>query len=293
MRISTSQIYNQHRNNILSRQNEFAMAQNEVSTGKRIQKLSDDPIQAGRLLKIRSVEREITQYTQNLRAGKDYLTNSEQALGDVQGIMKRAYTIAVQGANTSTGQDARTALSQEIASMKERLIGLANSRGSVGQYIFAGQINDATPYQVSGNTLVYNGDANAIRIETGPGETLTVNTIGGNSFIEAYDALASLQTNLLAGNPGLISGSNIEPLKQQAEKFGTMKGEVGLLLRRVSNLEDFNLRRKDELIAQGSEIEDVDMVDAMFRLNQSQTAYQAALQTASSGMNLSLLDYLR
>jgi len=286
-------MYSNHRNNIAARQSDYMAVQQEVATGHRINKLSDDPLQSGRLMKIKSVERHLDQYTANLRSAKEYLGPSEQALDESQRLMNRAYTISIQGANATTDQTQRAALSREITTIKERLLTIANSKGSSGQYLFAGHKNDAQPYSTTGTILTYSGDANKILVETGPNETLQVNTLGGQNFVDAYAELDSLKSNLDSGNPGAISGVDLERLKARANTFATLRGEAGITMKRVIDLEDYNSRRKDELVTQGSEIEDVDIADAMIRLSQSQTAYQAALQTASIGFKLSLMDYLR
>ncbi len=292
MRVSSSQMYESHRNNIAQRFTQYSQAQNELVTGKKINKLSDDPVQSGRLLKLKSLERNMAQYTSNLNSAKDYLGGSAVALDETQRLVQRAYSIALQGANSSTDQSAREALSREVGSMQERLLYLANSRGSSGQYLFAGQKNDSPAYSVSATGLVYNGDNNTIQIETGPNESLQINTLGGKSFIDAYNSLKSLKSNLDGGNPGSVSGLDVDQLRAQVSIFATLRGEAGATSKRVTEQEVYNNRRKDEFIAQGSEIEDVDIADAMTRLSQSQTAYQVALQTASSGFKMSLLDYL-
>jgi flagellar hook-associated protein 3 FlgL len=267
--------------------------QTQLSTGRRVERLSDDSPQAGLLLKQRSIKAAIGQYDKNLRVAKDYLGSSEVALTEIQGILKKGYETALSGANSTMDQPARVTLADQVAQAQQRLLQLANSRGADQQYLFAGQATDAPPYSVSGNTLVYNGDANPIRVETGAGETMKVNISGGQDFVDAYNALESLRTNLLSGNTGALSGIDVDVLKRQGDRFSQLRSEAGTVMQQVKELESMNLRRMDQLTEGISNIEDVDFADAVANLSQAQTAYQAALQVTANASRLSLMDYLR
>ncbi len=293
MRVTSGHIYDNSKRNIQSNFAEMVKWQNQLSSGKRVTKLSDDAAQSGLLLRQRSLKSAISQYDSNLRIAKDYTGNSETQLTEMQGILRKGYELAVQGANSTVDQPARLALADQVVQMQRRLVDLANGKGNDGQYLFAGQLTDTQPYTVSGNTITYNGDANGIRVETSPGQTMKVNTAGGQDFINAYNQLESLRVNLIGGQPGVISGMNVDALKAQTERFSQLRSEAGIAMQQVKDLESMNARRMDELTEGISAIEDVDFADAVTELSRAQTAYQASLQVASNSFNLSLMDYLR
>ena len=293
MRVTSGHIYDNSKRNIQGNFAEMVKWQNQLSSGKRVTKLSDDAAQSGLLLRQRSLKNAISQYDSNLRIAKDYVGNSETQLTEMQGILRKGYELAVQGANSTVDQPARLALADQVVQMQRRLVDLANGKGNDGQYLFAGQLTDTQPYTASGNTITYSGDANGVRVETSPGQTMKVNTAGGQDFINAYNQLESLRVNLIGGQPGVISGMNVDALKAQTERFSQLRSEAGIAMQQVKDLESMNARRMDELTEGISAIEDVDFADAVTELSRAQTAYQASLQVASNSFNLSLMDYLR
>lgn len=293
MRISTGQLYDNSKRNVQANFAEMVKWQNQLSSGKRITKLSDDSGQSGVLLRQKAVKSAIEQYDANLRAATNYLGNSETALTEIQNITRKGYELAVQGATSTMDQTARLSLADQVAQMQRRLVDIANSKGNDGQYLFAGQKNDTIPYTISGATITYAGDSNAIRIETAPGQTMKVNTTGGADFINAYNELESLRVNLIGGQPGVISGTNVDAMKHQTERFSQLRSEAGIAMQQVNDLKSMNTRRMDQLTEGISTIEDVDFADAVTQLSRAQTAYQASLQVSANSFNLSLMDYLR
>ena len=293
LRISSGQIYDNSKRNIQTNFSEMVKWQNQLSSGKRITKLSDDAMQSAVLLRQKSVKSAIEQYDTNLRAATNYLGNSETALTEMQNILKKGYELAISGATSTMDQPARIALADQIGQMQRRFVDLANTKANEGQYLFAGQKNDAAPYSITGATITYSGDANAIRIETSPGQTLKVNTDGGPDFVNAYNALESLRVNLIGGQPGVISGVNVGEMQAQTQRFSQLRSEAGVAMQQVTDLKSMNARRMDELTEGISSIEDVDFAEAVTQLSRAQTAYQASLQVSANSFSLSLMDYLR
>lgn len=293
MRISTSQLYSNHQRAVNDRMGDLVRLQRQVTTGKKFDRLSDDPIAGAQLLKAKSVKAAIEQYDKNLQYANNYLKSSENALNEIHSILQNGYEMAVRGANGTLDQTSRQGLANQVGIMQKRLTELANSRGPDGQYIFAGQINDATPYTVSGTTLAYNGDTNPILIETGPGELLQANVDGGQAFVDAYNALESLRTHLLGGNSGDMSGIDIPALQDQLKEFNVTRGEVGATMLRVQELGDSNQRRMDDLTSNISDIEDIDIAEVVTQMRQAEVAYQAALEVSSRSFGMSLMDYLK
>lgn len=293
MRISTGQQFDTQRRAISANYAEMARWQNQIASGRRIEKLSDDPFSSGVLLRQRTLRTQLEQFQTNLRVAKDYAGNSENALGEIHDMLRRAYTSAVQGANTTVEQTSRNGMAEEIGRMQERLIMLANSRGNDGQYLFAGRNVTQQPYQFTGTTITYSGDTDPVLIETGPNSTMRVNTPGGDPFIDAYNALEQLKVNLFGGNLGALSNINVAELQARRDQFSRLRSDAGAVMRQVTELEINNRRRMDELTEGISTIEDVDISEAVAELKRTEVAYQASLQTMSMSFRLSLLDYMR
>lgn len=292
MRVSTSQVYANRQRLANMRLAEYVEAQQQVASGKRIDQLSDDAPGAMKLLRTKSLSRAVTQYDANLRAGKDYLQNSEVAFSEMSKLLDRAYTLAVAGANESQDQNSRTAMAQEVRSLQEQFVRLANQRGSNGQYIFAGQKGDAQPYSAAGGTLTFVGDNNPIQVEIAHGEVMRVNSLSDSAFQKAFSDLESLRINLETSNQSAISGITIPALQNASKEINALRATTGTGMNTVTRQQEFNARRLEEFAKDASDIEDVDVADAISRLQQAEVAYQAALTVSAKSFQLSLLDYM-
>lgn len=293
MRISTAYQFETYSADMRRAQERLAIAGAQVSSGKRILKASDDPLGTARTLSMRSYKAATEQYSKNLNVAKGTLGYTEEALGSAYDGIKRAYTLAVSGANSATDQVGRNAMAQEITEIQQRLLQIGNTRGPSGQYIFAGQDNDSVPYTVSGNALVFGGDSNPIHVETSATETMQVNTIAEPLFSDTYNKLETLKNNLLGGNVGAISGVSINDMQAAMTSISASRGQVGAKLKQVEEYTTQYTRRVDDLTKGISDIEDVDIAEALTSYQLAQTAYEASLRVASQGFQLSLMDFIQ
>lgn len=292
-RISTRYQYDAFTFSMNRAQVRLAESERQLATGKRINDLSDDPFGAGRAISMRSVRSALQQYTENLKVAKGVLSFAEQAVGSIHDLTKRAYELAVSGGNDATSQFGRATMASEVGELQRKLVTLANDQGPSQQRLFGGNVTQSPPYVVSGGTLTYVGDSAQQMIEIGPGETMVANTLLQPAVTDLYSRLESLKNNLLSNNVGALSGVDIAALQSSMTTVNGVRGEIGARLRRVNEQTALHDRRTDELTAGISDVEDVDMAEAITNYKMNETAYQAALQTASQGFRLSLMDFLR
>ncbi len=279
-------------------------AQNAVMTGKRINKISDDPFGTSVSLNMRSYKAAAKQYSDNLTVGKGVLSYSESALDELTSSLRNAYSVAVQSGTDTMDQSARDSLASQIDSIQKQMLELANTQGPSGQYIFAGQANSSKPFTVtatagtnalalsSGQFMNYNGDDLDMTVESGPGQTLPINVKAQSLFKDAYAALDKLKVDLQGGNVSSISGVDIQQIKDSMNAIIEERGNVGTRLQTVENLTDHYTRRIDDLTSTISDVEEVDLSEAIMDYKLAYNAYNAALSVASQGYQLSLLDFI-
>lgn len=292
MRISTAFQYDRYSSQIASSQARYMEAQLRVSTGKRIHKASDDPAGVATILNVRTLRAATDQYAKNVQVAKGVLGFTESALAEAATLTRRAYELTLSAANTTTTQPARDAMVQEVEQMQRTLVDLANTRGPKGEYVFAGQKNDARPFSVSGSTLTYNGDAGDILVETGAIETMAVNTQGDPLFTNAYAELESLKADLIGGNIPALSGVHVPAIQDILDQLHLERGLVGAKLRTVDDLTTRYTRMQDDFTKHIADVEEVDIDEAIVQYRLAETAYSAALQVASQGFRLSLMDFI-
>lgn len=278
---------------IRAAQARYTAAQRQVMTGKRIESMSDDAIGGRVLLSAQALKGAAERFQKNTDVGLASLKFTESALGDMNSVVQRAYERAVVAANTSTTQEGRDAMAQEIVTLQQRLIDLGNTKTSNGDYIFAGQKTDTKPFTIAGATLNYNGDNNLRFVEVEVAETVPISTIAGTMVQDAYTALESLRVNLIGGNISAISGVDIQLLQDSGAAIGLARSEAGSRMTMLEARNDLHSRRIDDFTIAISDIEEIDISEAIVRYQSAETAYTAALQVTSQAYQLSLMDFLR
>jgi flagellar hook-associated protein 3 FlgL len=294
MRVGTQQLADYYVSQIQAAQERYIDAQKRVTTGKKFENASENPGGAHFVINGKSLLARTEQYDNNLRAAKDYLANSESAFTEMTTLLNRANMLAINGSNSSYDQAARDSMANEIAEIQNRVVMLGNSTGGNGQFIFGGQVTGTKPFVPSPPLLTFNGDDNPVSVEIRPSETIRVNTAGaGTFFTTLYADLEKLKNDLQSGDVSSIGSSDIDAVQKQIKQVTAMRGVIGTKLQTVQGLTTMNQRRMDDLSQKISDVQEVDMAEAVVQLQSAQTAYTAALQVASRGQNLSLMDFLR
>lgn len=292
MRVSTRYQYERYQSDISRAQERYVSLQSQIASGKRINTISDDPYGAVTSVSLRSLMGATEQYVANVGRAKGQLGLAESSLEESSKLMKRAYELAVSGANSSTSQEGRNAMAAEAREIQRRLVDLGNSRDGSGRYIFAGQMTDTKPFVVNGATIDFNGDTNSVLVESGPGETIASNIDISGQFKNAYDKVKELIDNLEGGNLGGLSGVSLPALQAAGSQITNTRGEIGTRMQTIEQIKTDYTRRIDDFASQISDVEDVDLAEVLLAYKQAETSYQAALQVTSQGFRLSLMDFI-
>lgn len=294
MRISTGYQFDTYTGSIRTAQEAYFKVQKQISSGKRFESAHEDPLATKLTINSRHLKARFDQFEKNLRGAKDYMGNSERGLTEIGDLLSKANVLAIQGASSSIDANAAQSLAQQVASLQEKLVRSANMQGSQGQYIFAGHMSDTLPFTALGGVMSYAGDANVIRAEVRSGEYMPINLPGVSTvFTDIYDKLETLKTNIQNQNVVAISDESLADIKSLRDQITGLRAEVGSRMQTIESLSAENTRRIDDFSKEISDHEDVDLAEAFVRYQQSETAYTAAMQIASQGMRLSLMDFMR
>ena len=293
MRVSTSERYSETSTAIQNAQQQMYTLQQEISTGKRINQPSDDPNGTFQSLGLTSLQNTLTQYNSNLSYAQGFLQSSDNALNSTNSLVTQAYTLAVQAANSSTPQSAMAGMATQIAQMQQQIVSLANSQGSDGQYLFAGQKTQAAPFTVSAAALVYSGDTNNVTVASGPGQTMAINTQAGSMYTTLYSQLETLKNDLSSGNVSALSNVDIANLQSSENTILQARGAIGGNLQQVTSLTSTNTLRTTDLTTQISNLTDANIAQVATAYQSASTVYQAALTMAGQISTLSLANYIQ
>lgn len=149
MRVTNNMMTAQLMRNLSNNQETMYTQQDQLATGKRIQKASDDPILSSKILKYKSDINSLEQYDRNTSDALSWLEITESAVYDNVNLLQRARELAVQAANgTMTTEDTQK-ISKEIDGLTEQLISNGNT-SYAGRYIFSGFETDKPLFQDDG-----------------------------------------------------------------------------------------------------------------------------------------------
>jgi len=293
MRISTGYQYTSWTQNIDATTQNLYNLEEQLSSGKKISKPSDDPYGTTQSLNMTSLSSALTQYNSNLNTAKSYLTAADSGLNDASNLTQQAYSLAVEAASSTTDQTGRAAIVDQVTQMESSLLSIANSRGPNGDYIFGGQKTSSPPFTLTGNTLTYNGDANSMNVSAGPNQTVCMNVPGGGVFDKLYSQLEQFKTDLQGGGTGTISTIDIQNLQTMNQQLSQIQGDVGARLQNVATWTNQNTLRITELTADISNYTDVNYAQVATQYQAAQIAYQAALEVTASAQKFSLMNYIQ
>ncbi len=156
-----------------------------VSTQKRINKMSDDPVGLSQVLNLRTSVKNLDQIEKNVSTGKSWLSNVETSLDSVNDLILSAKTEANRLANASAGSDERKDAVERVNTIITQMVSLGNSQIS-GNYIFSGTDTDVKPLEYNENDtsqgVSYKGSKTAFSIKSDRDLNVKVGKVGSTTF---------------------------------------------------------------------------------------------------------------
>jgi flagellar hook-associated protein 3 FlgL len=266
--------------------------QEQISSGKLVNRPSDSPVAAVASMQIRSDRARTTQHSRNADDGRGWLGTADTALTSSLTSIGRVRELLGSSLSGAISPDARNAMAQEVESLRQGVVNLANTR-YLGRPVFAGTANTPNAYDASG---AYLGDSGVIQRTVAPGATVQVNTTGPTAFGSGPDALFSVLGDIvthLRNNDDAGLNADLDRLDKAAGTVQNALAEVGARYNRVESMQNAAASKLVTLTDQLSATEDIDLPKTIMELQLQQTAYQAALGSTAKVIQPSLLDFLR
>lgn len=275
-----------------------ATLQNQVATGQRITNPSDDPAATARVLQLQSEMRQVRQFDANNNRALALSQASSTSVRQLKTISDRAGELAVLG-NGATSPDAYTAYGYESNQLLEQALQAANTQFA-GEHLFGGTKSDSAPFTATRDAsgkitaVTYTGAASAAQFTTSEGSRISPTTDGteNQQFADFMNHLVSLRDALKTGNQAGVQAVQPNLNTSETHILNTVS-DLGAKQTRLEADTSQNQARFAELSKLSGAQTDVDLPSTVVKLTQSQSAYQAALQSGAKILNLSILDYLR
>jgi flagellar hook-associated protein 3 FlgL len=275
--------------------------QDQLATGKKINRPSDDPVIAMKGMIYRTNLTEVEQFKRNFSEAYNWIENSDAALDKAMQALQRIRELVVQASNDTYESSQRASISEEIKQLTEHLASIANTK--VGdKYIFNGTDTLTQPVDLNQNPPVVSTNTNEVKIELSKGIYISVNvnptkvfnydnTAKGNGL---FSDLESLNNDL---NDATKSGKDINQYLSYIDKhinsFLSARAELGARLNRIELMEE--RIDQQEVIANRilSDNEDADIERVITDLKTQESVHRAALGVGARIIQPTLLDFLR
>ncbi|GAJ39268.1 flagellar hook-associated protein FlgL [Saccharococcus caldoxylosilyticus] len=301
MRVTQSMLANNMLKHLSASYANLGKYQEQLSTGKKINRPSDDPVVAMKGIAYRTNLTEVEQFKRNFSEAYNWIENSDAALDKATQALQRIRELVVQASNDTYEATQRQAISQEIKQLTDQLVMIANTK--VGdKYIFNGTNTLEPPVQMNGTSITTSDNAEEVKIELAKGIYIGVNVDPTKVF--HYDAsqkgkglfsdLQSLANDLDdPAKTGKEINEYLGYIDQHITNLLGVRAELGARMNRIELMED----RIDsqQVIAEKmlSDNEDVDMEKVITDLKTQESVHRAALAVGARIIQPTLVDFLR
>jgi flagellar hook-associated protein 3 FlgL len=211
MRISTAFFTQRGLTSMLEQQGKLAEIQEQVASGKKLLRPSDDPTASAQIIRIEQTLALTSQYQRNANAVVNRLGLEESVLDNIQDSLLRIREIAVQGANSTLGNTDRLALAQEVRERLSELLSLANTRDANQEYLFSGYRSTTRPFSQSADgSFIYSGDQKQRSLQISSGRQIADSDSGNNVFVDIKNGNGTFKVDTKAMNvvaPGFYTAA--------------------------------------------------------------------------------------
>ena len=270
--------------------------QEQLTTGKRLNRPSDDPVGTVSALRFRAEQSQLAQFGNNISDGLDRLAASDDALTQTAHMTLKMRTQTLAALNGTMGPDQRKAIALEIRELRAGLLQQANSKYA-DQPLFGGTTPETNAFDEDGN---FQGNSlpvlRNISEAAGSAGQLNVGVDGnaafGTSLVKGTGELDKLAAAIEAGDlDGMRTGlAAVDGLRTN---ILNVQATVGTRVNRLDSLVELNGRQDDASKIALSKVEDTDFQKAAMDLGIQSASYQAALAASAKVIQPSLMDFLR
>ncbi|MBL8754066.1 MAG: flagellar hook-associated protein FlgL [Planctomycetes bacterium] len=185
IRITQGMLYSRALIDVQRGLSRYSQLQQEVATGRRINRPSDDPAAALRILPLRNDLADLEQLSGNVSLARETLDTSTASLEDASSLMQRVRELTTQASNGTLSDSDRQSIGAEVEQLLSQLVGIGNSRRG-DRYLFGGTENGDAPFEMvseNGRTrIVYHGNHESLEIDVAPGVSTGLNVPGDSIF---------------------------------------------------------------------------------------------------------------
>lgn len=297
MRITQSMLARNFLNNLNTSYSKLAKYQEQLASGKKINKLSDDPLSAMKGISYRRTVAQVKQYEDNFSEASTWIETTNDALDEANQVLQRIRELVVEGSTDTETPSDRQSIADEVEQLRDQLVDIANTKVN-DKYIFNG--TNTTEKPISTDISTFDGSTtlginnNPVKIELSKGIYLQVNADGSKVFSDdLFKDLNDLISDLNAGTSANgfdryldTIDAHIDNVLSELSQTGARSNRLDLMKERVSQQE----LTATEIMSNNEDV-DIDQVYTDFSV--ASGAYTAALKVGAQVIQPTLLDFLK
>lgn len=255
----------------------------EMSSGARVNSLSDDPVAVGQNVSLLNQIQQADTFTQNATEVQGQLQVADSALGSVVTELTQAVTLATSAnAGTLSTTDVKS-VSSQLAGIRDEVQSLANSSYQ-GQYIFAGGQTSSSPFTTDSSTTpattTYSGDSNVNYFTTPSGQQIQLNVPGDQIFLsssgDVFSALNSLINDYSSGTVNAGQAANDTAALNTALNYVSQKRvTIDNSINQMSAASDASSNIQTQLTSAQNNLMQADVASVATKLSTTETQYTA------------------
>lgn len=287
MRVTQSMLTNNMLRNLSDSYIKLGKLQNQVDTGKKVTRPSDDPVTVMKGIGYRTELAKVEQFQRNIGEVSSWLNISDDALDKVGQALHRVNELAVQGANDTLNENDREKIKSELDQIRQHIQSIANTR--VGdKYIFSGT-KTTTPLYNNGypDPTVDTAFKKSVDIEIFDGVTLQSNT----DAIDLFKNIDQMLQNMDDGTTNF--GTAIGEVDKQLNDLLIIRADIGARQNRVDLMDNRLATQEIVSTERMSKNEDIDYERVITDLTSQESIHKAALSIGAKIIQTTLVDFMR
>lgn len=298
MRITSQAIVTRSVERLNARYAGLERASRDASTGRRIHRVSDDPAAMNRVMALTAAGRMRDQEVKAASDAVSWLNSADTTLQTAMSRMQRVRQLGVTGASTLSSEQ-RLSLAVELRSIQSELVNLANTRHN-GRPMFGGT-SDGAAVTGSGTAFTFDGDNGQVLRRVGPNDLVKVNVTAQDAFFftpppgfsnNVFAVVEELAAAVDSGDTARVS-AGLEAIDTAMSQISRQLTAIGAQTNHVEAAQARTLDLAAALSSERSDLQDVDIADAILRLRTEETAYETALSAVARSLPPSLASFLR
>lgn len=286
--------------NLSNSYGKMSKLQEQLQTGSKINRPSDDPVIAVTGMGYRRDLAKVEQYQRNMITANSWLDTTDESLNQVGEQLKRVRELVIQAANDTNTLDDREKIKLEIDQIREQIQNVANTKVA-DSYIFSGT-NTGQPLYPEAIPPALPVNEEEVQIEIYDGIQLPVNTPGKTLFKDIDDLMGKISG--LLGDPnstgadigdalGGVTAQGVGDITVIHNKVLAAQADVGARQNRVEMMDNRLALREVSVTKQLSDNESVDYSKAITELVTNESIHQASLSVGAKIIQQTLVDFIR